>query len=327
MASPRPFRFAVQTTTATSAEEWRGLARRVEDLGYSTLFLADHYIGPGPVSTRTLLRPQHLAPIAAMTAAAAWTSTLRIGCRVFCIDYHVPAALAKEAATIDLLSDGRLEFGIGAGTNQGEYAAMGVPFHEAPQRVSKLDEVVALVKAHWSGEPIDIDGEHVKVTGYTGLPVPPQRPRPKILIGGAKKRVLSLAAREADIVSMANVGWTPRNEAGLTPMEEAERRYATVRQAAGARFADLELESSPYLVAVTDDVEGTLDRWSAALRGALPEASPELLKDHPNVLVGSLDEITDRLHERRAATGVNYITVPRKQLDEFAPVVAKLTGQ
>src|SRR4051812_16387978 len=79
----RPFRFAVQTTTATSADEWRDLARKVEDTGYSTLFVADHYLGPGPVSERTLLRPQHLAPIAAMAAAAAWTTTLRIGCRVF----------------------------------------------------------------------------------------------------------------------------------------------------------------------------------------------------------------------------------------------------
>jgi probable F420-dependent oxidoreductase len=246
---------------------------------------------------------------------------------VFCIDYHLPAALAKEAATIDLLSDGRLEFGIGAGTNQGEYEAMGIPFHHAPRRVSKLEEVVSLVKAHWSGEPMDIEGEYVKVTGYAGLPLPAQRPRPRILIGGSKKRVLSLAAREADIVSMANVGWTPRNDAGLTPIQEAQRRHAMIREAAGARFADLELESSPYLVAVTDDVDGTVDRWSAALRDALPEARPELLKDHPNVLAGSLQQITDRLQERRETTGVNYITVPRRQLDEFAPVVAELTGR
>ncbi|MFJ9561097.1 LLM class flavin-dependent oxidoreductase [Streptomyces fuscichromogenes] len=304
MGSERPFRFAVQTTTATSADEWRTLARRVEDLGYSTLFLADHYIGPGPVSSRTLLRPQHLAPIAAMAAAAAWTSTLRIGCRVFCIDYHVPAALAKEAATIDLLSDGRLEFGI-----------------------SKLEEVVALVKAHRSGEPIDVKGAHVSVTGYTGLPLPVQRPRPRILIGGSKKRVLSLAAREADIVSLANVGWHPLNDAGLTPMQEAQHRFATVREAAGARLPELELESSPYLVAVTDDVDGTLVRWSTALRDALPEAGPEVLRNHPNVMAGSPAEIGDRLHERRETTGVNYITVPRRQIDAFAPVVAELSGR
>ncbi|WP_436791232.1 TIGR03621 family F420-dependent LLM class oxidoreductase [Yinghuangia sp. YIM S10712] len=323
----RPFRFAVQTTTAKSATEWRDLARRVESAGYSTLFLADHYIGPGPVSARTLLRPQHLAPIAAMAAAAAWTTTLRVGCRVFCIDYHVPAALAKEAATIDLLSDGRLEFGIGAGTNQGEYEAMGLTFHDAPKRVSKLEEVVALVKAHWSGEPIDVHGEHVNVSGYAGLPVPAQQPRPRILIGGAKKRVLSLAAREADIVSMSNVGWTPRNDAGLTPAEEARRRYAVVREAAGSRFDALELESSPYLVAVTDDPDATLERWSANLRKALPEAGPDLLRHHPNVLAGSAEEIIDRLQERRETTGMNYITIPRKHMEEFAPIVAKLTGR
>ncbi|MCK9930750.1 TIGR03621 family F420-dependent LLM class oxidoreductase [Frankia sp. Mgl5] len=327
MADARPFRFAVQTTTATSATEWRDLARRVEDLGYSTLFLADHYLGPGPVSTQTLLRPQHLAPIAAMAAAAAWTSTLRIGCRVFCVDYHVPAALAKEAATIDLLSDGRLEFGIGAGTNQGEYEAMGLTFHEAPQRVSKLEEVIILVKAHWSGEPIAIDGDHVRVSGYAGLPRPVQRPCPRILIGGSRKRVLSLAAREADIVSIANVPWQPRNDAGLTPAEEAQRRHDIIRDAAGDRFPQLELESSPYLVSVTEDVDSALAQWSARLHRAIPEAQPDLLRNHPNVLVGSPDEITDHLQERRDRTGVNYITIPRGQIDEFAPVVSALTGR
>ncbi|MEX5712928.1 TIGR03621 family F420-dependent LLM class oxidoreductase [Parafrankia sp. FMc6] len=327
MPSTRPFRFAVQTTTATSADQWRDLARRVEGLGYSTLFLADHYIGPGPVSARTLLRPQHLAPIAAMAAAAAWTSTLRVGCRVFCIDYHLPAVLAKEAATLDLLSDGRLEFGIGAGTNQGEYEAMGLPFHAAPQRVSKLEEVVTLVKAHWSGGPIDVAGDHVKVSGYAGLPLPVQHPRPRVLIGGSKKRVLSLAAREADIVSMANVGWKPVNDAGLTPLEEAQRRLDTIREAAGTSFPALELESSPYLVSVTDDVDRSLDRWSTSLRKAIPEVTPEVLRDHPNVLVGSPEEIIDRLQERRDITGVSYITIPRKQIDDFAPVVTRLSGR
>ncbi|XVQ06487.1 TIGR03621 family F420-dependent LLM class oxidoreductase [Spirillospora sp. CA-255316] len=323
----RPFRFAVQTTTATSAGQWRDLARKVEDLGYSTLFLADHYIGPGPVSDRTFLRPQHLAPIAAMAAAAAWTSTLRVGCRVFCVDYHVPAALAKEAATIDLLSDGRLEFGIGAGTNGGEYAAMGLAFEDAPRRVSKLEEVVALIKAHSTGEQIDHDGAHVKVGGYSGLPLPVQRPHPPIMIGGSRKRVLSLAAREADIVSLANVPWSPVNDAGLTPLQEARRRFRLVRDAAGERFTALEVESSPYVLEVTDAADEALARWAARLRTAVPEVQAESLRDHPNVLVGSLGQIVERLRERRETMGVNYITVPRKQIDDFAPVVAELTGK
>ena len=326
MSSRRPFRFAVQTTTATTAQEWRDLVCEVEDLGYSTLFLADHYLGPGPVSDRTLLRPQQLAPIAAMMAAAAWTSTLRIGCRVFCVDYHVPAALAKEAATIDMLSGGRLEFGIGAGTNKGEYEAMGLAFNDAPQRVSKLEEVVALLKAHWSGGPIDVQGEHVKVSGYSGLPMPVQRPHPKILIGGSRKRMLTLAAREADIVSMATVGWSSVNDAGLTPMEEAARRFGFVREAAGERFDRIELESSPYWAAATEDVEGALARWAGMLRH-VPGSDPEVLRDHPNVLVGSVGHIVEILQQRREITGVNYVTVPRKQAEEFAPIVAELSGR
>jgi probable F420-dependent oxidoreductase len=323
----RPFRFAVQTTTATAAEQWRDLARKVEDLGYSTLFVADHYLGPGPVSERTLLRPQHLAPIAAIAAAAAWTSTLRVGCRVFCIDYHVPAALVKEAATLDLLSEGRLELGIGAGANQGEYEAMGLDFPSAPERVTKLEEVVALVKAHSSGEPIVIDGEHVRVSGYSGLPLPVQRPHPAILIGGSRKRVLTLAAREADIVSFAHVGWAPVNDAGLAPMEEAVRRTRFVESAAPERFDHLELESSPYWCSVTDDADDALEHWAGLLRHAAPDSGPDVLRDHPNVLVGSAGEIVERLQERRAVTGVNYVTVPRRQVEDFAPVVAALTGR
>jgi probable F420-dependent oxidoreductase len=322
----KPFRFAVQTATATSAGQWRDLARKAEDLGYSTLFLADHYIGPGPVSDRTFLRPQHLAPIAAITAAAAWTSTLRVGCRVFCIDYHVPAALAKEVATIDLLSDGRLEIGIGAGANSGEYEAMGLTFDEAPRRVSKLEEVVALIKAHSTGEPIDYEGTYVKVSGYAGRPLPVQRPYPPIMIGGSRKRVLSFAAREADIVSINNVPWTPVNEAGLTATQEATRRFRLVREAAGDRFSRLELESSPYAVEVTNAAHDALARWAARLHVVEPEVSPESLRDHPNVLIGSVDHIVEQLQQRREVLGINYITVLRKQMDEFAPVVARLTG-
>jgi probable F420-dependent oxidoreductase len=318
----RPFRFAVQCTKATSASEWREFAHRVEDLGYSTLFLADHYIGPGPAGKDTLMEPQHLAPISAMAAAAAWTSSLRIGCRVFCIDYHVPAALAKEAATLDLLSDGRLEFGIGAGANRGEYAAMGLSFAEAPARVKKLEEMVRLLKAHWSGEQISLVGETLKVEGYAGLPVPVQTPHPQLMIGGSRKRVLSLAARQADIVSLAHTPWTPRNELGLTPMEEAQRRYSIIREAAGERLGVLEIESSPYWSDVTDRPEEVLVATARTLRNADPDA----LRDHPNVLIGPLGWITDSLTERRDTTGVNYVTVPYEMADAFAPVVNALNG-
>src|SRR5262245_31125723 len=142
----RPFRFAVQATVAASARAWREFAHKVEDLGYSTLFLADHYLGPGPARRAARTPEQDLAPIAAMAAAAAVTERLRIGCRVFCADYHVPAVLAKEAATLDLLSDGRLELGIGGGWSADEYSAMVLTFDSAGRRITKLEEAIALFK-------------------------------------------------------------------------------------------------------------------------------------------------------------------------------------
>ncbi len=302
---------------ARSASEWRDLARRIEDFGYSTLFHADHYVGPGPASSRSLLGSQYLAPIASMAAAAAWTSTLRIGCRVFCIDYHIPAVLAKEAATMDLLSDGRLVFGIGAGWHADEYEAMGLTFGDGPQRIDRLEEVVGLIKAHWSGEQIDLTGKYVTVTGYSGLPAPVQKPHPPVMIGGSKKRVLSFAARQADIVSINNVAW-----ADPAPFDEIQRRVGYVRAAAGDRFDHLEIETSPSYTEITDDVEGTMRRIAPTLRNA----DPRILRDHPNVLVGSVDQMVDRLQALRETIAVNYITIPSGQVDAFAPVVSRLAG-
>ena len=227
MSEARPFRFAVQAVKASSAGEWRDLARRVEGLGYSTLFSADHYLDRGPAA-------QDLGPIAAMATAAAVTDTLRIGCRVFCVDYHQPAALAKEVATLDLLSEGRLELGIGAGWSEQEYGMMGIPFAAAARRVDKLEEMIAFLKAYFSGEKLDVHGAYVDVAGYPGLPRPVQQPHPPFMIGGSRKRVLSLAGREADIVSFANVGFEPVNDAGLTPDGEAVRR-CTFRTRGGRR--------------------------------------------------------------------------------------------
>ena len=322
MTTTRPFRFAVQATKATSFSEWRDLARKAEDLGYSTLFLADHYLGKGPAIGERGVPFQYLAPIAAMAVAAAVTTTLRVGCRVFCIDYHVPAVLAKEAATLDVLSDGRLEFGIGAGWSDNEYEAMGLTFDTPARRVAKLKEVVALVKAHCAGDDLDLVGEFVTARGYAGLPVSAQRPYPPIMIGGGRKGVLSYAAREADIVSISNVPFDATNEAGLTPEGEAQRRLGYIRDAAGARLSDLDIESSPYFTAVTDDADGAAENVAKMVRG-----EPGDLIDHPNVLIGSAEAIVERLRRRREVLGVNYVTIQQPQLDDFAPVVAALAGQ
>jgi probable F420-dependent oxidoreductase len=318
----RPFRFAVQAVDASSAKAWCDLARRVEDLGFSTLFVADHYLGPGPAGNATLLTPQRLAPIACMATAAAVTRTLRVGCRVFCVDYHVPAVLAKEAATLDVLSGGRLEFGIGAGWHAAEYEAMGLVFADGPSRVAKLEEAVALIKAQWSGEQLDFTGRFIAAHGYSGLPLPVQQPHPPVMIGGSRRRVLALAGREADIASLANVPWVAVNEAGLTPLEEGARRVGFVREAAGARFDRMDIESSPYFSEVTDGVDAALAVMGARMRNA----DPEVLRDHPNVLVGSVAEIIERLQQRRETIGVNYVTIPQEQIDSFAPICARLSG-
>jgi probable F420-dependent oxidoreductase len=317
-----PFRFAVQATNAAGGREWRDTVRKVEDLGYSTLFLADHYLGPGPAQRAARTPRQDLAPIAAMAAAAAFSETLRIGCRVFCIDYHAPAVLAKEAATLDLLSDGRLEMGIGAGWSDVEYDAMGLDFEPPGRRIAKLAEVVAFVKAHWDGEELDWSGDFVQVHGYAGRPHPVQRPHPPIMIGGGGRRVLSLAGREADIVSISSVPFVARDADGLAPQEVAERRIGFVRDAAGERFDGLDVESSPYFTQVTDDARAALDKLASATGLAA-----ELLRDHPNVLVGSAESVVETLCSRREELGVNYVTVQQSQIASFASVVARLHGR
>ena len=322
MASVQPFRFAVQATQATSGKAWRDVARSVQDLGYATLFLADHYLGPGPAQREARWPPQDLAPITAMAVAAATTQTLRVGCRVFCVDYHVPAVLAKEAATLDLLSDGRLEFGIGAGWSEPEYRALGLPFAPPGQRVDKLAEVVALVKAHWSGDPLEVRGEHATAAGYRGLPLPVQRPRPPIIIGGSRKRVLSLAAREADIVSTSTVHFTAVNEAGRTPAQEAAYRYGIVRDAAGNRLGDIEIERSAFFSRITSNPRAAAERLAPVL--GVPA---EGLLDHPDVFIGSADTVVARLQEQRERFGASYITVQQSSAENFAPVVARLAGQ
>jgi probable F420-dependent oxidoreductase len=308
----RPFRFAV-SGDAPTATGWRDLARRTEDLGYATLFIADHIDLP---AGKVGYPEQHLAAVPAMMAAAAWTTTLEVGARVLCTDYHVPATLAKEAATVDVLSEGRLLLGLGCGWHADEYAAVGLDFEEAPRRVQKLEEVVELVKAHARDEPLAIDGEHVRVHGYRGLPAPVTGRHPRIMIGGSKRRVMSLAGRDADVVSLSNV-----ISGDADPAVDLPRQLGYVRDAAGARFDDLDVELMATYVEVTDDVDGALARVAARFR-----VDPERLRDHPLVLVGPVERIVDQLQRRRELYRANYATVPAHFLDVLAPVVARLAG-
>ncbi|MFP6639262.1 MAG: TIGR03621 family F420-dependent LLM class oxidoreductase [Myxococcota bacterium] len=323
--SKRAFRFAVQSFSASSAQEWRERARRVEALGYSTLHLADHILGPGDAIAPTFHPIQELAAVPAMAMAAEATKSLRIGSRVFCVDYRHPAVLAKEAATLDLLSDGRLELGLGAGWLANEYEAIGIDFDPAPTRIERLSEVVSLIKAHATGEVLRMDGEHVHAMDYQGVPEPVQKPHPPIMIGGGSRRVLELAAREAQVVS-----FNFNNRSGVlgpdgvkTGTEEATAaKVEWVREAAGDRFEDLELEIGAYFTAVGDAAGATCSGMAAAF--GLDEAT---MRAHPHGLFGTVDEICEELERRRELMGLHYITVGHDVMEDFAPVVARLAGR
>ena len=323
MPTPRPFRFGVQTFSASSGKEWRERAQRCEALGYSALHLADHFIGPGPALEATNHPLQELAAVPAMAVAAEATDRLRIGCRVFCIDYRHPVMLAKEAATLDFFSEGRLELGLGAGWLQGEYEAAGIDFDPAPVRIDRLAETVQVIKALMGDGQPSFQGEHVRIEGFEGVPKPVQKPHPPIMIGGGSKRVLSLAAREADIVS-----FNFNNRAGVigpdgvrsATEERTAKKVAWVREAAGGRADDLEFEVGAYFTFVTDDAAG----MAAGMGGAFG-LSPEEMVCHPHALIGTVDAICEELERRRETLGISYVTVGDNVMEAFAPVVAKLS--
>lgn len=320
----RPFRFAVQSYSASSATQWRDRARRVEELGFSALHLADHILGPGDAIAPTFHPVQELAAVPAMAAAAEATKTLRIGSRVFCIDYRHPAVLAKEAATLDLLSDGRLELGLGAGWLENEYDAIGLSFDPAPVRIARLAEVVDLVKQHATGDAMNLSGAHVEIHGYAGVPAPVQRPHPPIMIGGGSRRVLELAAREAQIVSFNFNNRTGRlgPEGVQSGTADATRQKVQwVKDAAGERFADLELEIGAYFVAVGEKTDPMRDGMAKAFG-----LTSEEMSRHPHGLFGSVDALCDELERRREEYGIHYITVTDQVAEDFAPIVARLSG-
>ncbi|MCP3986514.1 MAG: TIGR03621 family F420-dependent LLM class oxidoreductase [bacterium] len=324
MSTHRPFRFAVQSFNASSANEWRERARRTEDLGYSALHLADHFLGPGPALEATQHPLQALAAVPAMAVAAEATRSLRVGCRVFCIDYRHPVMLAKEAATLDLLSEGRLELGLGAGWLKGEYEAAGIGFDEAPIRIERLTEVVSALKSFFGGELLELHGEHVRWQGFAGAPRPVQRPHPPIMIGGGSRRVLELAAREAQVVSLNfnnRSGVMGADGVKTSTAEGTARKVEWVRRAAGHRYSEIELEIGAYFTFIGEGTESV----AAGMAGAFGLEAEDMIH-HPHALFGTTDAICEELLRRRELYDLSYITVGDHVADAFAPVVKQLTG-
>jgi probable F420-dependent oxidoreductase len=325
LSAHKPFRFAVQAYQASSAREWRETVKQAESLGYSAIHLADHYFGPGPLEAETHHPVQNLAAVPAMAMAAEATDHIRVGCRVFCVDYHVPAVLAKEVATLDFLSEGRLELGLGAGWIQAEYRAMGVPWDSAGVRIERLGEVVALIKAHFGHEQIDIDGRYVKVSGYQGVPEVVQRPHPPIMIGGGAQKILGLAGREADIVSLNFNNQSGQiGAAGVqsSTAEQTDRKIGWIRDGAGDRFDDIEIEIAAYFTVVTDQAQSQAEAF-----GTMFGLDPSDIREHPHVLLGSTAEIAEEIQRRRERFGISYVTVSHRSMESFAPVVEHLAGR
>ncbi len=321
---PTPFRFGCQEFAPESAAQWKDRARRAEDLGYGTFSLADHYIGPGPALDAAAHPVQTVAAIPAMMAAADATSSIMVGCRVLCVDYHHPVVLAKELATIDLLSDGRLEAGFGAGWITSEYTAMGIEMDRPGVRIERLEEVVGLARSFFAGEDLAIDGAHVTADGFTAVPRAVQAGGPRVMIGGGSPRVLGLAGRVADIVSVNfdnSAGKIGARGLHSGTAEGTTAKIDWIRDGAGDRFDRLELEIAAYFTTVTDDTQATLDLMAPAFG-----FEPAQLAAHPHTLIGSVAEICETLQQRRDQYGISYITVGGDQMEAFAPVVATLAG-
>jgi probable F420-dependent oxidoreductase len=308
----RPFRFAAQINNATSAKGWAEQARRAEDQGYSCLTMPDHF-------------GDQLAPVPALMAAADATTTLRIGTLVFDNDYKHPLVLAKEAATLDLLSGGRLELGLGAGWMRTDYEQSGMPYDPPAVRVDRFEEAIAVIIGLMADGPFSFTGQHYTITEHEGLPKPVQRPHPPIIIGGGGKRVLSIAARHADIISV-----NPNLREGLGGAETApnmvpamtSRKIGWIRDAAGDRFGDIELNVLIGFVMVTDDAAGI----GAGMAPAFGVSAEEALHV-PGLLVGTVDWMVDELQRRREEWGFSYIGVDNASSDAFAPVVSRLAGK
>jgi probable F420-dependent oxidoreductase len=308
----RHFRFGVSVGGAGSRAEWGEKVRRVEGLGYGTLLVADH-LGTS------------LGALPALVAAAEATRTLRVGTFVLNNDFYRPALLARDLATVDLLTDGRLEVGLGAGHMASEYAEAGLPFDPIGVRVARLAETVAILKRLFAGETVTFSGHHHAVREHGLYPQPAQRPRAPLLIGGHSRALLSLAAREADIVGLTGIRHRPGAPAaevtGFRPAE-IDERMDRMKNEAGERFDALELNALVQQVIVTENPRERAEQ----IAGRVGVLSADDVLGSPFLLLGTVDAMVEALQAHRARWGISYYVVFEPAIEALAPVVARLTG-
>jgi probable F420-dependent oxidoreductase len=310
----RPFRFGVIVPKCGSGQELTEQARKAEALGFSSLFVPDHFVD------------HDLAPAVALAHVAAVTDSLRVGPLVLGNDYKHPVVLAREMATLDLLSGGRLELGIGAGWMTVDYEKAGMPLDRPGIRIARLAESIAILKGLFAPGPFSFHGDHYNVTDLDGMPKPVQGANLPFLIGGGGKKILGLAAREAKIVGInANLhtgeGESRETAQSLIP-EATDHKLAWLREAAGDGFDQLEIQSLLGFVHVTDDPTGI----AKAMAGSFGLSEPDALLA-PATLVGSVESIIELLEQRRERWQMSYIVVPIESTESLAPVVARLAGK
>ncbi len=304
-------RFATQSGSASSGQEWIDRAKRLEALGYGTLAMPDHMIGGA------------WAAMPALAVAATATQKLRVGTLVIDNDFRNPTVFARECATLDVLTNGRFELGIGAGWLDRDYQSTGIPFDRGRVRVGRLAEAVTLLKRLFTEEQVTFAGEYYEVDRAECRPKPVQRPYPPFLIAGGGPDILALAGREANIVAIVASGITGSGK--LAPekltLETMREQIGVVRDAAGARFGEIELSMFLDCI-VTDDREKTIAEMAKKAK-----AEPDVLRNSAYRGIGTLREIRDHIVRMRDAIGITYFCLRGPDVESLGPVVGELTGR
>ena len=314
----RPFRFLATADEYPGLAELTASARKAEAIGCSAFVMPDH-----------LIEQYGAIPLLAMVAAV--TAELRVGTFVLNAGLRHPAVLAQDLATLDRLSGGRLEIGIGAGWNKPEHDAIGIPFEPVGVRIERLTEAIAILKGCFAEGPFSFAGDHYTITAHDAAPKPVQRPHPPIFLGGGGKRLLTLAAREAQIIGLAPrlvQGSPPRADARSLTAAATQEKIGWIREAAGERFGELELNTYPTggPTVVTSNPRAEARRRADRIRAQTGvELTVEEILDSPHVFIGSVKDLTRKFADLRERFGISSFLID--DLDALAPVVQELAGQ
>ena len=308
----RPFRFGFSLDGLDGPEQIAARARWAEDTGYSAVVMTDHF-------------DDRHGPLVALTAVALATTSLRVGTVVLANDFRHPAVLAKELASLDVVSAGRLEIGIGAGWMASDYEQAGIGFDRPGVRIERLDEAVTVLEGCFGEGPFDFEGDHYRISGLDSQPKPVQQPHPPLLMAGGGPRMLALAARRADVVGInpsLHSGAIDEHAGPTATAEATDLKLEVVRDAAGDRFGAVELQTRVHLAVITDEAHALASAAAPAFGITAEEALAS-----PHALVGTVDECVAAIEGWRERWGISYISFMGSSAEAMAPVVERLAGR